>query len=235
MGRQTAFKFRTWGGKRKDAGRKPKGKKAGVPHVRRPRLSEHHPVHVTLRIVDGLPTMRSPSLLRAVREALKGGKQRFGMRLVHYSIQSNHMHCVIEAVDRRALSRGMRGLDIRLARRINAVLGRHGRVMADRYHARALKTPREVRNVLAYVLLNRRRHGSTEHVDWDLASSGVVFDGWRDRVAELDVDAVVIHEISQTRAPPHKWLLRVGWRRRGLIDPAETVGRDRDRRPARRR
>jgi len=117
----------------------------------------HHPQHVTLRFVDGLPTLRQELFVKVLRRALKAGKERFGLRVVHYSIQHNHLHCVVEAVDRRALRRGMHGLDIRIARAINHVLARHGRVIGDRYHARALRTPREVRNVLAYVLMNASR------------------------------------------------------------------------------
>ena len=148
-GGQTAFELRTWGGKRKGAGRKRKGARPCVPHTVRPSVSWHHPHHVTLRIARGLPTLRQELFVKALRSALKEGKERFGLRIVHYSIQHNHLHCVVEAVDRRALTRGMHGLDIRIARAVNRVLARHGRVIGDRYHARALRTPREVRNVLA--------------------------------------------------------------------------------------
>jgi hypothetical protein len=170
-------------------------------------------------MVDGLPSLRSQVLLQHVRTAFEGGKQRFGMRLVHYSIQSNHVHCVVEASDRRSLTRGMRGLEIRIARAVNGELGRNGRLLADRYHARALKTPREVRNVLAYVLLNRRRHGGKIEIDW--ASSGALFDGW---AIEVDLPDVFIATVARTRAPPETWLLRRGWRKHGLIRPTEIPG-----------
>lgn len=147
------------------------------------------------------------------------------MRVVHYSIQSNHVHCVVEAADRRALSRGMRGLDIRIARAVNRTLGRRGRVLGDRYHARTLRTSREVRNVLAYVLLNWRHHARSTVGGWDLASSAVVFDGWRDGSPKGEVKRDVLDEITKTRVPPERWLLRAGWRRAGLIDPLEVPGR----------
>ena len=104
------------------------------------------------------------------------------------------------------------------------MLDKTGRVLGDRYHARALRTPREVRNVLAYVLLNARRHGRVGPDAWDLASSAIVFDGWRGAAPERDVAPEVLEEIAGTRAPPHVWLLTTGWRRRGLIDPASTPG-----------
>jgi REP element-mobilizing transposase RayT len=222
---QLAFRFRTWGGKRRNAGRKPKGNNAGVSHTTRPSVSVHCPLHVTVRIAAGLPTLRQEALVRALRRALAKGKARFGLRVVHYSIQSNHVHCVVEASDRRALSRGMRGLDIRMARAVNRALGRRGRVIGDRYHARTLRTPREVRNVLAYVLLNWRHHTRSTVDGWDLASSAAVFDGWREGSPRGDVPRDVLEEIAATRVPPERWLLATGWRRRGLIDPMEMPAR----------
>jgi len=98
-------------------------------------------------------------------------------------------------------------------------------VLGDRYHARSLRTPREVRNVLAYVLLNWRKHSRSTRDVWDLASSSVVFDGWGSGSPRRDVHEHVFEEIARTRVPPERWLLRAGWRRRGLIDPLEMPGR----------
>src|SRR4051812_5153542 len=162
---QTELVFRTWGGKRDGAGR-PKTGRAGVSHLRRPRLSRHHPVHVTLRAAPGLPSLRKRALRRVLFAAFGAGSERFGFRLVHFSVQSNHLHLVCEADDEGALCRGMQGLSIRIAKRLNRALGRRGRFFSDRYHARALKTPREVRNALAYVLNNARKHGISGSRRW---------------------------------------------------------------------
>ncbi len=175
-------------------------------------------------MVEGLPTLRQELFVKALRRALKNGKDRFGLRVVHYSIQHNHLHCIVEAADRRALTRGMHGLDIRIARAINRLLGRRGRVIGDRYHARSLRTPREVRNVLAYVLLNWRHHTRGACEGWDLASTAVVFDGWSEGNPGEDVTKDVLEEIAKTRVPAEHWLLRTGWRRRGLVHPMETPG-----------
>jgi putative transposase len=98
-------------------------------------------------------------MFRAVRGALAGARARFGFRLVHFSVQRDHLQLLAEVSDRRALSRGMQGLTIRVAKVVNRRLGRSGRVFADRYHARALTTPREARWALRYVLSNARKHG----------------------------------------------------------------------------
>lgn len=156
--RQLDFEFRTWGGARTDAGRPPKGRTAGVSHLRRPSHARAHPLHVTLRVMRGIASLREGSVFSAVRAALARGKQHFGFSLVHFSVQRDHLHLIAEANDRRALARGMQGLSIRVARAVNARLGRKGKLFADRYHARALKTPRTVRLALRYVLLNVRKH-----------------------------------------------------------------------------
>ena len=195
-----------------------------MPHTARPAVSRHQPLHVTLRMVRRLPSLRSEVVLRELRGGLAKGRERFGLRVVHYSIQDDHVHLIVEAADRRALSRGMRGLEVRLARGVNRATRREGRVVGDRYHARALRTPREVRNALAYVLLNWRKHGRSRRRAWDLASSGPAFDGWCREQPSDRLERALIDEIADTRAPPRAWLLRVGWRRAGLLDPAEVPG-----------
>jgi hypothetical protein len=134
---------------------------------------------------------------------------------VHFSVQSNHIHLVVEADDRRCLGQGMKGFAVRVARRVNGLLGSRGSIFADRYHARALKTPRDVRNVLIYVLFNRKKHGGGG-AGPDRCSSAKFFDGWSDRVAfaisrESPEDWPV--------APCETWLLRSGWKRGGKLDP----------------
>jgi REP element-mobilizing transposase RayT len=192
-----------------------------VAHGRRPALTARHPLHVTIRFAAGLPSLREPVLLARVRDALRSGKERFGLRVCHYSVQGNHMHMIVEATSRRALSLGMRGLGVRIARGVNRTLGRTGRVIGDRYHARALETPRATRNALVYVLLNSARHGG-KSVRLDPASSGAVFDGWR--TPPLPHGISPPPHLADTVVAPDLWLLRTAWRRGGLIDPRAVPG-----------
>ncbi|MBI4704698.1 MAG: hypothetical protein HY744_26645 [Deltaproteobacteria bacterium] len=131
---QGVLAFRRHGGARPGAGRKPKGPRSLVSHLRRPAHDGRQPVHVTLRIERAVGRLRLRPRFEAIRKALGAGAARFGLRLVHYSVQDYHLHLLCEASDRRALGRGVQGLAVRLARALNRLLGRRGKVCADRDH-----------------------------------------------------------------------------------------------------
>src|SRR5207302_5203189 len=117
-----------------------------------------HPVHVTLRIRQGVGYLRGWSRTRAIEDALREAKLRFGLRIVHYSIQGMHLHLLVEVDDRVALTRGIQGLSVRIARRLDALARRRGKVFSDRYHAHVLRTRRETANALRYVTRNYAHH-----------------------------------------------------------------------------
>ena len=156
---QLGLAFRTWGGKRKGAGRKPNGPQAGVAHIRRPALAARFPVHVTVRMLPHVWNLRSRRSFAVIRKAVLAAAERFSMRLCEFSVQGNHLHLVVEAADRPALGRGMKGLGVRLARGLNRMMNdRRGQVVADRYHEHILRTPSEVKRAVNYVIHNYRKH-----------------------------------------------------------------------------
>jgi REP element-mobilizing transposase RayT len=155
---QLALQLPTRGGARKGAGRKPNGARAGMPHLRRPVLAARFPVHVTLRMLPHVWNLRSRRSFRIFDKAVRVAADRFGMRLCEFSVQGNHLHLVVEATGRAALSRGLKGLSVRLARGLNKLMGRHGQVLADRYHEHILRTPSEVRRAVHYVRRNHDKH-----------------------------------------------------------------------------
>src|SRR5688572_2419802 len=158
---QAQFAFPNgWGGRRKGAGPKPRGARPGVSHRARAPLAARFPVEVTMRVKPGLPSLRGLREHAALRAAIVAGCERAGFRLVHYSVQSNHLHLIVEGSCRNGLSRGLQGLAIRMARALNRLWRRLGSVFADRYHDRILRSPREVWNALRYVLNNARKHGA---------------------------------------------------------------------------
>lgn len=213
---QASFKFPNgWGGARRGAGRPAKRGVAGVSHDGRPLLASRYPVLVTVRVREGIRNLRRLDPYRVIQRSFRRGCDRFGFRLVHYSVQTNHLHLLAEAKDAVALTRGMQGLQIRTAKALNRFWDRKGAVFDDRYHARTLKTPREVRRALCYVLQNARKHGHAFRGGPDPYSSGRWFDGWLDASSEAPTnhDPVV---------RPRTWLLRKGWRRFGRIRLSES-------------
>src|ERR1700736_5986544 len=150
MSEQLPLPLTRRGGKRAGAGRKPKGDRAGMPHGTRAPLASRFPVHITLRTVDGLSGLRSRECFRAIANAFRLARSRQTIRLTEFSVQGNHLHLIVEAAYAERLSRGMQGLAISIAKRLNVLLGRSGPVFADRYHAHTLKTPTEVAHAVAY-------------------------------------------------------------------------------------
>jgi hypothetical protein len=163
-----------------------------------------------MRLRAGLPSLRRRDELRVLMGAFAAGRERGGFRLVHYSVQANHLHLIAEAHGRRALARGLQGLGVRIARALNRLWGRVGSAFGDRYHAHILRSPREVWNALRYVLCNARKHGGwLSRTRPDPCSSARWFDGWRDLQPPSGEDAPT--------ARARTWLLRRGWRRHGLL------------------
>lgn len=215
------------GGKRKGAGRKPKGARAGAAHQARPEVKPYHALHVVMRIVSVVGNMRRRSLYKAMRDATITAALRERFRIVHVSIQRTHVHMLVEAKDKLALARGMQGFQISVARNLNTALGhkhrrRRGQVFADRYHLEVITSPKRARHALSYVLNNWRKHREDQQglaTTWlvDPFSSGILFPDWK----ELD-DKDVMWPIRETYDPlvvyrPQTWLLREGWKLHGEI------------------
>ena len=221
----------TWGGARKGAGRKRVAARPCVPHRARAELDRRHPVHATLRVTEAVGNLRTKTKVCVIRNVMRQMHstaepgQRLPFQIVHFSVQSTHVHLIVEADDKAALARGLKAFEIRVAKRLNVIAERKGRVFSDRYHAHALRTPRETRRALAYVLLNARHHTSARaraENAVDPCSSGALFNGWS-RPPELG------DSIDDVPGPPTKtartWLLTTGWRAKGeLISPDEVPG-----------
>jgi putative transposase len=243
-----------WGGARRNAGRKP-GPRPNTPHRVRPLHRASEPVHVTLRA--RIAPLRSQFVFPTVRLALvraaRRDPERF--RIVHFSVQRDHVHLLVEAEDKRALSSGMRSVTIRVARYVNDLLSRRGPLWVGRWYGRALKSPREVRNAIVYVVANFRKHEPKAlRSGLDPYSSAAWFDGFREwsprsgtpppfavdagwGLSWWDRDQEAPRAASSTRSAPawlahlapvglsRTWLLRAGWRRYGRIGMWELPAR----------
>jgi putative transposase len=201
--KQMQLHLPTWGGKRKRKRRRATDgpRKLGkVPHRRRPKLSPRHPVHVTWGVLPHVWNLRSQRCFSRIRRCFQRGRDRFGFRLVHFSIQGNHIHLIVEAWDERSLARGMQGLGVRIAKALNRLMQRKGAVFADHYHASQLRSPTQVANAIAYVLLNFLHHFPAEAA----RRARDVRDRFSSAWSEPGTDPPVVG--------PRTWLLSIGWR-----------------------
>jgi hypothetical protein len=165
------------------------------------------------------PELRRRDYYTIIRNVLATYLGREDFRVVHGSIQDTHFHFLIEATSKRALSRGAQSLAIRLSK---ALTGGRGKVFVERYHAVQIRTARQARTTLAYVLNNWRRHRADGmgQSPVDPYSSGVTFTGWSERFRlRLPVEYVPL-----SLSPPRTSLLVSDWKRYGLIDPYERPG-----------
>jgi REP element-mobilizing transposase RayT len=219
--KQLELEMPTRGGARKGAGRKRMAAKRRVAHRRRPSMKAAHPVHVTLRMRADVPSLRRRGAWSVIVRVLRASRERFGVTVHQYAVLGNHVHLLVEHDGGDSLSRGMRGLCTRLAAQLNALFRRSGPLLADRYHARPLTTPLEVRRGLSYVLLNYRKHAQADGrklaASWiDPHSSAPTFSGWRVPLRSR----FATHDYGT--APARTWLLGTGWRRHGLLALDET-------------
>ncbi len=210
------------GGKRANAGRKKCADfKYDPSHATRPELSRRHAVHVMLRTLPSVPRLRQRDGFEAIRTVLFFFLDNPDFRIVHISIQRNHLHLIVEAANKVALRRGMQRFAIRTARALNAAFGEAGKVFAFRYKAKQIKTADYARNVLAYVLNNWRRHREDRYtreqdLPFDGFSSAASFTGWSGQWPLSGVDLHV--------SPPQTELLISACDRHGRIDPFEIPG-----------
>jgi putative transposase len=207
--------LRFFDGAGKKRGRRGRADRVGfVAHVARPAHDARHPVHVTMRRVPLGPSFRAESVRRAIERELDAVKKR-GVVVVHYSIQDNHLHLMVEAAQREDLGRHMKLLFSRIAMTVNRVALRAGKLFADRHHRHELTTPTEVRRALVYILFNDRKHQRSRRM-LDEASSAIWVTDWSPDAAP-DPRSVAkqraAHPEGPPITPPKTWLARTGWRR----------------------
>ena len=213
-----------WGGYRPGAGRKAV-ENPPIHHVRRANVPLSTPAHVILRVKKEIPSLRNGRFLREWRRSLRDARQRTGFRVVHYSIQGNHAHLIVETpYGKRGMANGMKSIAARFARCVNRAFGRNGPVLYGRYNLKLLKTPKQVRNALAYVLLNARKHlrertRALPSGTVDPCSSGRWFDGWR-KGEPRPAPSQEPPDVASARF----WLLKTGWRKHGLVALSEVPG-----------
>jgi putative transposase len=152
-------------------------------------------VQVTLSVGGHVWNLRSRRCFEIIETCLAAARERFGLRVIEFTVLGNHLHLLVEADNDEALSRGMQGLNIRIAKALSRLMGRKGHVFADHYHSRLLRSPTELVNAIAYVLGNAAHHYGGS---------------WQDRFSSRACEA--LHR-QKVLSHPRTWLLRSGWRR----------------------
>ena len=228
--RQLELEVRAPGTRAPGAGRPkkrwPKGVKAPASHVKREAFVKGRALHVTLRTLPVAKNLRRMDAYRAARIGARVVLARSGFRLVHFSIQSNHIHLIVEADSQVELANGVRAFSISVAKSLNTKLHRRGPVFADRYHAKAIASPTQMRNALQYVLTNWLHHRPAHHEimeEVDPYSSGAEFLGWK----ELRGTGQFVRDEGFERvalASPTLWLMREGWKRAGEVSVLTVPG-----------
>ncbi|TMQ14366.1 MAG: hypothetical protein E6J91_15605 [Deltaproteobacteria bacterium] len=228
------------GGKRRGAGRKPKGARAGERHEARPDFKPYHALHVVMRVAPEVGSLRRRKMYKAMRDATITAAMRERFRIVHISLQRDHVHLLVEAEHKVALARGMQGFVISAARNINTALGdgvqrRRGKVFADRYHVNVIKTPTQAHHTIRYVLGNWRHHKEDQQglpSTWlvDPFSTGILFPDWVELEDRPWEDRPWMWPIRETYDPlivfrPRTWILAEGWKRCGRISARDVPGR----------
>jgi len=105
---------------------------------------------VVLQVTEADPVVRG----QTAASSYKPAKLENGLRLL------------VPPFIEMALARGMQALGVRIAKALNRLMQRRGRMFDDHYHSRLLRSPTELVNAIAYVLGNHEHHyGPSRGVD----------------------------------------------------------------------
>lgn len=224
--RQQTSLWKTHGGRRVGAGRKARPENVGLlPHRARPELDARVPIHVTMRAMRGVPRMRAEKVAAVVVAEIARASVK-GFRVLHESVQDDHLHIIAEGDDAKSFSRGVQRLASRIAMAVNALVKRRGRFWRERYHRRDLGTPRQFRNALVYVTMNFRKHASGAEKArrgrvLDPMSSAIWIDAWTNDELIERLPEVRARAGPRPTVDPTTWIARIGWKRHGKLDPRE--------------
>jgi REP element-mobilizing transposase RayT len=189
-------------------------RRARVPHRARAQHLARHPMHVTARAVRGLPSFRTQRIVNLFFLQMRRLNDA-SFQIVHFSVQTNHVHLIVEAADRETIARKMAGFMISVAKRLNAEVLRRarGKVWGDRYYRRDITRAREMHSVLQYVFGNAKKHGliPRDAAKLDPASSAWTFDGWDVKVPLPDP------KLRWKPPEPRTALLKHDWVVHGLL------------------
>lgn len=209
-------KIRGWGGRRNGAGRK--NLSGTVAHAAREKVDFRKPLHITIRLAEGLSGLRTKHMHEQFTVALLNAKAK-GLRVLHYSIEGNHVHLLVECADNKALASGMNSFGTSFAKAVRKERGGKGKVFAGRYHLGVQKNPAQMKNTLAYVLLNQAKHENLIPYN-DRFSSSQHFNEWKALLGRNIGPILEDWRPNKNPLPDHlstpkSWLASKGWKIKG--------------------
>lgn len=188
------------GGRRPGSGRKRIHSK-GVAHRTRERVNLKIPLHINFKVKASI---RNKLCLKILKRAILNGREK-GLIISHFSLQSNHVHLIIEARDNKTLTKGMRSLTITFAKNINK-----GSIQIERYHLHVLKSLNEVKNAVHYVLFNEQKHRNLKRAYVDHFSSLQFHPNLKQLAKEARIAIVMNRGLTEHSFlnGPYSWMLK---------------------------
>lgn len=148
---------------RKGGGRRPKHDK-GIRHIKRPEIKRLTSLHLTVKILKDKAGIKNKQTLALLKHAILKARKK-GLRIIHFTLEYDHVHLLVEANDNEVLGRGMMVFGVTMAKGINRLKSIKGTVYKHRYHFRKINSPRELKNVLHYIFNNGIKHKTAKSLD----------------------------------------------------------------------
>lgn len=144
----------------RSAGR-PASNDKGIRHTRRERITKQSALHFTIKVRENKADIKNKRLLKILHHAIKRARLK-KLKVLHYSLEYNHVHLLVEARDNQIIHQGMQAFGISFAKAINKIKFLKGRVYKNRYHFRKITSLRDYKNVLLYIFRNGIKHKRTQ-------------------------------------------------------------------------
>lgn len=129
----------------------------GIRHIARDKVTKHTSLHLTIKIERLKAGLRNKDVLKQLHDSIKKAR-KIGLRVIHYTLEFDHVHLLVEVDSNQQLAKGMQSFGISFSKGINKIKAQVGKVFKTRYHFRKLKSPNEIKNVIFYILGNSLKH-----------------------------------------------------------------------------
>ncbi|MEI8348179.1 MAG: transposase [Pseudomonadota bacterium] len=188
--------------------------KTPVPHRLREEIPKKKPVHVVWHLNPHVPPCRRKNILLIFKKAVLKGRL-MGLKVIHFSLMNNHLHLLIETENKKALAKALQSFAISFTKRLKNFNGlKKTPIFKERYFCHILKSLREVKHAIHYILMNGKKAGLSRY-DIDPYSSAINLRSLCPKLfPELDFNLPRVYFSKITDfwqgalSPPSFWILR---------------------------